>query len=191
MEIDKFVVLDVEKANNRHDSICQIGLIVIEKGKVVQELLTYVNPKQPFLSIHTSIHGIVASDVAHSPTMEELRPELRDIFVNAVACSYGSSDKFAIGSYFDVSTIKWIDIYKMVRNGMPELKETGLSLKNVCSRLNLGVQGAVHNALEDAILAGRVLDYLINTIKVDPKGYVSLSALKQAKSKPNKTQYLL
>jgi len=51
--------------------------------------------------------------------MDELRPELRDIFANAIVCSYGNSDKFAIGSYFDVSTMKWIDIYKMVRNGMP------------------------------------------------------------------------
>ena len=189
MTIDKYVVLDVEKANHQHDSICQIGLVVIEKRKVVQEYLTYINPKQDFLSIHTSIHGIVSTDVEYSHTMEELKPELLDIFSNAVVCSYGSSDKFAIGSYFDVSEIKWLDIYKMVRNGLPELRESGFSLKKVCLSLGLGVQGEVHNALEDAILAGKVLDYLINTVETNPKSYVSLSPLK--KSKPKQTLRLL
>lgn len=189
MTIDKYVVLDVEKANHQHDSICQIGLVVIENHKVVQEYLTYVNPKQGFLSIHTSIHGIVSTDVEHSPTMEELKPELLNIFSNAVVCSYGSSDKFAIGSFIDVSMIKWIDIYKMVRNSLPELRESGFSLKKVCSSLGLGTQSDLHNALEDAILAGRVLDHLIHTVKTDPNGYASLSPLN--KSKPKKTLHLL
>lgn len=182
MFTNKLVVLDVEKANNNHASICQIGLVVIEGSKVVREFSTLVNPKQPFLSIHTSIHGIIEPDVASAPTMHDIKHELAELFSNAVVCSYGSSDKYAIGSYFDVSKIKWLDIHKMARNGLPELKTSGHALKKVCTALNLGKQSATHNALEDAFLAWQVLDHLINTVNINPKGYISQTELKRPKS---------
>ncbi len=42
---DIFNVLDFETANERLDSICQIGLVKFENNKIVETYKTYIDPK--------------------------------------------------------------------------------------------------------------------------------------------------
>ena len=57
-------------------------------------------------------------------------------------------------------SIKWLDSAKIVRRTWPEFKERGYGLGNICNRLNICFKH--HNALEDAIAAGKVVCSAIN-----------------------------
>jgi DNA polymerase-3 subunit epsilon len=158
----KIVVLDVEKANNNHGSICQIGLIVVEKGVRVAEFETLINPKDEFNYIHTGIHGIKPEDVINSPSMADIKDQLAAYFDNAVICSYGTSDKFAIGSYFDTKEMPWVDITRVVRNALPVFKKGGFQLLKVAQYIGLMVNpNNHHNALSDAEIAFDILHFCL------------------------------
>ncbi|RZA22971.1 MAG: transposase, partial [Proteobacteria bacterium] len=65
----RFVAIDVETANAKRASICQIGLVVYDNRKVVDEWSTLVNPEDDFHPINVSIHGIGRRSIASAPTL--------------------------------------------------------------------------------------------------------------------------
>jgi DNA polymerase-3 subunit epsilon len=62
-----FIALDVETANERMTSICQIGLSIVENGETVKQVGVYINPQDYFKN--TPIHGIDATMVKNSPIL--------------------------------------------------------------------------------------------------------------------------
>ena len=163
MKTGKYVVVDVEKANNSHSSICQIGLVVFENGVQTQVFESLVNPLSEFNPIHINIHGIKADDVINAPTMSDLQDQLSNYFDQAVICSYGTSDKFALDCYFDVGAMRWVDVSKEVRHAIPEFKKGGHKLSNVIQHIGLELPpGEFHNALVDAKAALDILRYCVD-----------------------------
>lgn len=67
----KFVALDVETANPDMASICQIGIVHFEDGKVVDSWSSLVNPKDYFDDMNVSIHGIEERDVRDAPDFKQ------------------------------------------------------------------------------------------------------------------------
>ena len=72
-----FSAVDVETANADRSSICQIGIIHIRDGKIVDQWQTLVDPRDWFDPWNVSIHGIDKADVRNSPTLPEVWGELR------------------------------------------------------------------------------------------------------------------
>ena len=174
MDTGKFVVIDIEKSNNKHNSICQIGLLVIENGVCVERFDTLVNPQAKFQQFHINIHGIKPEDVLNAPTMQQLHSKLAGFFDGAVVCSYGLSDKLALGCYFDVSVMTWLDISRVVKNSIPEFRNGGHKLSVVARTIGLNVNNdMLHNALADATLAYEVLCHCVDVHKVHLKGYIN------------------
>lgn len=58
-----YTVFDVETANCQRDSICSIGIIRYESGKVIFEKEILINPEVEFNYFNTRIHGITQEDV--------------------------------------------------------------------------------------------------------------------------------
>lgn len=174
MDKGKYVILDVEKANHAHSTICQIGVVVYENNAIVSEFETLLNPECEFHPIHTEIHGIKAEDVVNAPTLNDIKPILADYFDQAIICSYGTSDKFALGCYFDVDLMSWIDISKVVRHAIPEFKKGGHKLSKVAAHIGLSVNfDELHNALVDAKVALEIFKYCVEVKKVKPQTFLS------------------
>ncbi len=76
-EMVTFNAIDVETANADRASICQIGIVHARGGRVVDRWQTLVNPEDWFDPWNVSIHGIDERDVRKSPTLPEVRDELR------------------------------------------------------------------------------------------------------------------
>ena len=72
-----FNALDVETANADRASICQIGIVHIRDGAIRDHWQTLVDPEDWFDDLNVSIHGIAEEDVRGSPTLPEIREELR------------------------------------------------------------------------------------------------------------------
>ena len=64
----RFATIDVETANPRLSSICQIGLVIYENRQVVDSWSSLINPNADFRDFNIRIHGIRPQDVAHAPT---------------------------------------------------------------------------------------------------------------------------
>lgn len=68
-----FTALDFETANAKHESICQVGLVRVEKGVIVKEIDILVQP--PNNEYHwgnSRVHGIKSKDTLNAPTFDQI-----------------------------------------------------------------------------------------------------------------------
>ena len=71
--MENFTAIDFETAQGSRNSICQVGLIRIEKGIVTKEINLLVQPPDNYYwSRFTDIHGIAAKDTVNASTFDQL-----------------------------------------------------------------------------------------------------------------------
>jgi DNA polymerase-3 subunit epsilon len=74
-----FTAIDFETANRYRNSACAVGLVRVERGRVVRRKYRLIKP--PFrLFEFTSIHGISWDAVRSQPTFRELWHEIAPFF---------------------------------------------------------------------------------------------------------------
>ncbi len=72
-----FVALDVETAVGKRCSICQIGIVIVEDGKVVDKISRLVQPpNNEYAYYNMQVHGIRPDDTKNSPLFPEVWAEL-------------------------------------------------------------------------------------------------------------------
>src|SRR3972149_11206134 len=72
-----FVALDFETANYRAHSACEIGLVRVENGIVIEERSFLVRPPDRwFVPRFSEMHGLSWPDVAEAPDWDELWGEI-------------------------------------------------------------------------------------------------------------------
>lgn len=76
---DSFLAIDFETANQSRDSACSVGLVRVEKNKIVRKTVHLIQP--PYKNfVFTYIHGISWKDVALAPTFKELWADIAHEF---------------------------------------------------------------------------------------------------------------
>ena len=155
-----FVAIDVETANAKMSSICQIGMARYSGGVLIQEWKSYINPEDHFDGINVSIHGIDEAKVADAPTFKTVAGILKEYLENRVAVSHMPFDRVAISQAslkceIIVPSCRWLDTARVVRRTWKELSKSGYGLQNVCN--SIGYTYNCHDALEDAKAAATVL----------------------------------
>lgn len=157
----RFVAVDVETANSRRASICQIGLVVYENRKIVDEWTTLINPEDEFNVINVGIHGIGRKAVQSAPTLPEVFAEVQRRMAGACVASYGDFDRSAFSQAATRYTLpalegNWLDLQHVVKRAWPaEFATGGWALKKVCAQLGIDLSNH-HDALADARAAGHV-----------------------------------
>ena len=156
--MNKFIVIDIETANPDLLSICQVGIVFFENGEVVTKWETLVNPQDYFDPINVSIHGITARDVRDAPILSDIVPIIKEFFSTNTICSYGAFDKAAMKKIFPNLPNQWLDIMRVVRRCWSDkFAEKGYGLAKVSKHLKIKQENH-HNALDDAIVAGEILN---------------------------------
>ena len=156
-----FNSIDVETANADRASICQIGIVHVRDGKIQDQWQTLVNPETWFDQWNIMIHGIDESAIRQSPTLPEVRDELRARLRGTVLVSHTSFDRVAFQramERYDLEQLQvtWLDSAKIVRRAWPEsYGRSGYGLKNVAK--DLGISFDHHDALEDARAAAEIV----------------------------------
>jgi len=82
MALENFIAIDFETADNGPDSACAVGLVRVESGVVVDEMMRLIRPPRDRM-LFTHIHGLKMSDVAGAPNFAQLWPEI-EIFVRGI-----------------------------------------------------------------------------------------------------------
>lgn len=148
-----FNVIDVETANADRASICQIGIIFVENGEIVDKWQSLVNPNAWFDPYNVFIHGISANDVRNEPSFTDIREKL-DRLNDSILISHSSFDRVALerasaNHNLESLPVSWLDSAAIVKRAWPEkFGKKGWGLKNVAK--NLGISFNHHDALEDA-----------------------------------------
>lgn len=154
-----FSVIDVETANSRPASICQVGIACFCDGVLSETWGELVNPEDSFLPFHTKIHGIGPQDVASARTWPELRPKIRSLLEDSTIASYTYFDRAATGSADaryglpPIPVVDWVDTCKIARQVWPYL--ASYRLTSLAQHFRLTCRA--HNAIDDARCAGQVL----------------------------------
>ena len=155
-----FNAVDVETANSDRSTICQIGIAHVVDGQINDRWSTLVDPEDEFDDFNIGIHGITAKQVQESPTLPEVREELRQRLRGQVLVSHTSFDRSAFETSMDKYgqdqlQVYWLDSAKVVRRAWAEkFGQRGYGLKNVAHYI--GYEFRHHDALEDAVAAAEI-----------------------------------
>ncbi|WP_085483509.1 exonuclease domain-containing protein [Paraburkholderia susongensis] len=172
----KFVAIDFETANADLASICQIGVVTFEDGRVVESWAALVNPQDYFDWVNVEIHGIDETTVKDAPTFPQLYSALRQRLENQIVVSHTAFDRTALfqaATKHNLSHIfcQWLDSARVVRRAWTEWSKKGYGLTNVCGKL--GIAFTAHEAVEDARAAGEVLLYAIEATGIELESWMS------------------
>lgn len=168
-----YFAIDVETANEDPASICQIGLAKFEGGEVVEKWETLVNPKAHFSAMNVSIHGILPKHVTSAPTFLDVHAKIIEKVGANTLVSYGAFDRFAVQKALKAvgndHVFSWLDVTRIVRRHWPECAHSGYGLAKIAKKLKLDLNH--HNALSDAVAAGRILAVALSESGHDLDGW--------------------
>lgn len=163
---EKFVAIDLETANADLASICQVGVVTFEDGRVVESWGSLVNPQDYFDWINIDIHGIDEAAVKDAPTFQQIYAAILDRLQHHVVVSHTSFDRTALSQAIAKHNLSgipchWLDSARVVRRAWTQWSHKGYGLTNVCGEL--GISFTAHDAVEDARAAGEILLRAIGT----------------------------
>lgn len=171
----EFVAIDVETANADMSSICQIGLARFNKGQLVEEWKTYIDPEDYFDGINVSIHGINEKTVKGAPVIAGVSGEIYRFLDDHVSVCHTHFDRVAVQQAFEKYQLRhprcrWLDSARVARRTWLDFAQRGYGLGNVCAFL--GYEFTPHDALEDAKAAACIVNAAIEKTGLDIEGWL-------------------
>ena len=159
-----FVVIDFETANDFKNSICQMGIAVVENNSIIMTRSFMIRPPYEKFT-NTEIHGITFEQVKDSPTFEQLWPEIKIFIEKQVVAAYNVP--------FDISCLlSTLKFYKIrapkfsTFDILENVRECDASYNCKLARcVNhrlvtvaevLGFAHDAHDALSDAVVAAKI-----------------------------------
>lgn len=160
-----FIAIDVETANSNYASICQIGLAFFKDGEVCHSFETLVNPEDRFSHTNMKIHGITPEMVLNAPIFSQIIKSIRPILDGRIVIHHTAFDQIAIkraaAKYYEYPpNCFWLDSSMVARNTWADCSRSGFGLADLAKKLNY--EFSHHDALEDAIVAGKILVHAIS-----------------------------
>ena len=145
-ETSTFTAIDFETAQGYRWSICQIGLVRVENGKVTKELDILVQPPNNYYwEQFTDIHGLKAYDTAKAPTFDKVWHLIEPFIKGQTLVAHN-------GMAFDFPVLnKTLEYYNMA---VPEYEKRCTyklfksNLANLCREYQIPLNH--HDALSDA-----------------------------------------
>jgi DNA polymerase-3 subunit epsilon len=171
----RFIAVDLETANPRMSSICQIGIVAFEDGREVGAEVRLVDPDDYFDPYNINVHGITEEDVRGAPRFAELHNWLCQQTAGQTVACHTHFDRVALGQACGVGGLEplpcnWLDTAQVTRRAWPQFAQRGYGLANVASYL--GIEFHHHDALEDARTAGLILLRAIQETGFDVANWV-------------------
>lgn len=171
----RFVALDVETANPDMSSICQIGIVHFEDGKIIDSWSTLVDPKDYFDGMNVSIHGIDEDDVKGAPDYQEASAELHRRIGGQTCAIHTAFDRSAIhraSAKYQLSPPQcyWLNTASVARRAWPEVASKGYGLSALS--IKFGIEFTHHNAVEDARAAGLILIRAMTDAGLDLEAWI-------------------
>ena len=156
----RFMALDVETADRRRGSICQVGVAGVRRDGSVATWSTYLDPGPSDWGC-AFVHGITAATVRGAPRFAQVLPVLDALIGSRLVFQHSTFDRSAIGTAcadagLEAPDWDWRDSVRVARRAWPELKGNGgHGLASLKRHLDLDFRH--HDGEEDARAAALVV----------------------------------
>ncbi len=151
---DKLCFVDVETtgASLRFDRIIEIGIIRVEKGKVVKEFTSLINPQKYLPQEIELLTGISKADLESAPSFYELKNTVKEILKDCVLVAHNVRFDYSfIKNEFKLFDMEFnprqICTVKLARKLYPDMPRHNLDA--LIERFNLKCKNR-HRAFDDA-----------------------------------------
>ena len=160
----RYIVFDTETPNCRNDSICSIGITVVENGSIVDERYDLVDPEARFVVFNVELHGIRPDMVRFEKNFPVLWEEIAPIMDSGVLVAHNAAfDLGVLGKLFRRYGISragddYACTVQLGRKCLPQAPNH--KLNTLCELL--GIQLDHHNAASDSHACAELLCYYIS-----------------------------
>jgi DNA polymerase-3 subunit epsilon len=151
---DKMVIVDLETTGGRakYHRIIEIGLLVIENGRLIETWQSFINPETIVPSFIQKLTGIKPNMLNNAPIFGEIADILHEKLENRTLVAHNArfdhsflkSEFSRIGIHYKTKPLCSV---KFSRNLYPQFKRHGLS--EIIKRFELTIENR-HRALDDA-----------------------------------------
>src|SRR5687768_209079 len=87
-----FTAVDVETANERYDSLCSLGIVVVENGVIMEERSYLIRPKVLRLAvINSQIHKLTEEDLKKVPEIIDIWQNIHSLLDNRILVAHNAS----------------------------------------------------------------------------------------------------
>ncbi|MGB1244740.1 MAG: exonuclease domain-containing protein [Porticoccaceae bacterium] len=151
---EKMVLLDCETTGGKapYHRIIEIGLLVVEEGRLVEKWQTFVDPRVPLPPFIQRLTGISPGMVAGAPEFSDIAEELLSKLEGRTLVAHNARFDYSfLKNEFERAGISYnakpLCSVKFSRNLYPQFKRHGLS--QIIERFGLSIENR-HRALDDA-----------------------------------------
>ncbi|WP_338595268.1 exonuclease domain-containing protein [Clostridium baratii] len=173
-----FIAIDFETANEKRNSPCSIGIVVVKNGEVTEKVHHLIKPKEMrFMPINIGIHGIRPKMVENELEFDRIWEKIKHYFDNNLIIAHNAA--------FDISVLRntlalynikapnfnYICTMKLAKNFYRGISNSKLNTVNKF----LGYKFKHHDALADALACSNILLNISEELESKDISYISSS----------------
>ena len=172
---------DVEYANSRNKSICQMGLMVedaISKEPTYPELNIYVNPNDDFDKRCVDVHHITKDRVSNEKSFDMIWKDIEKYFINSVIVGHNvrGSDldalcKNLIRYDIPLPEFYYIDTYEIAKECISPTEVSNYKLSTLFEYFDISID-CEHDAFDDACACSDLLIKMTNTFNIELQDFI-------------------
>ncbi len=152
--ISAFTAIDFETANGKRWSICQVGLVRVENGKVKEQYSSLVQPPNNFYwDNFIDIHGITPAMTANARTFDKVWKEMKPFIKDQNLVAHNG---FAFDFHCLKQTLEHYSLAVPKYTGHCTYKIYKESLSTLCKTYNITLNH--HDALSDALACAKLFN---------------------------------
>ena len=170
---NRYVVVDLEATSTGSKAkIIQVGIVVIEEGKIVDHYTTDVNPHEPLDAHIKELTGLTDQRLAQAPDFSQVARKIFDLVENGIFVAHNvqfDANLLAENLFFEGYELRSprVDTVELAQVFFPELEKYSLPI--LCRELGISLKHA-HTALSDAQATAELLLFLRKKMAQLPKG---------------------
>ncbi len=170
---NRYVVVDLEATSTGSKAkIIQVGIVVIEDGKIVDHYTTDVNPHEPLDAHIKELTGLTDQRLAQAPDFSQVARKIFDLVENGIFVAHNvqfDANLLAENLFFEGYELRSprVDTVELAQVFFPELEKYSLPI--LCRELGISLKHA-HTALSDAQATAELLLFLRKKMAQLPKG---------------------
>lgn len=172
----KVLYFDVEYANSKNQSICQMGLLseYFPSGEpIFPEREIYINPEDGFEDNCIRIHGITNEKIKNEPNFSTIWEEIEPYFTNSIVIGHNvaAADINALlkncNRYkIDLPEIHYICTLDLAKKYISAYNVQNYSLSTLCKYFNIDIDDS-HNAFDDACACVDLFKTMVENFDID------------------------
>lgn len=172
----KVTYFDVEYANTKNKSICQIGIVCedYDNGEpYYPEQNVYLNPGDGFDDMCVKVHGITADKVKDAPSFPDIWPEIEKYFTNTVVIGHNVAGADLDALYknlkrynIDIPELYYICTLDLAKSYVPSFAVENYKMSTLCAYFDIDIDSE-HDAFDDACANTDLFKALVQTYGID------------------------